>query len=414
MSKPPYMQKKLVIVCLINFLVAALMGLMLRYVFVLPLHEFIKPIPLQFRNLMHAHSHGAMLGWVYLMLYVLIVHHFIPEKKPVYNRLFWLTEIAVIGMMLSFPFQGYAAISISFSTLHIICSYLFIRLVWKNHKVHSKPIRLLLKASLVFMFVSTIGIWCLGPAAALLGIESAFFQIAIQFFLHFQFNGWFLFAVLAVFLHQFPVEHTKQFQMFFKTLIAGTILTFALSVSWFAFHPLLLWINGLGVLFQLVAGVYFILLLRPHWSKFWNKSIPLAKWMYGLALFSFMLKIALQSSSIIPEVSRMAYQYHNFVIGFIHLMMLGVISGFLFAFLLESSLRSLKSKLLKIGVYSFIIGFIATEFLLLLQGLFYYSGLGMIPNYYLLLFIFSIFLPLGISFILINIINHGTKTFKTT
>ncbi|MEO8774142.1 MAG: hypothetical protein ABI263_03225 [Gelidibacter sp.] len=408
------MHKKLVIVCLINFLVAAIMGLMLRYVFVLPLHDFVKPLPFQFRNLMHGHSHVAMLGWVYLMLYLLIVHHFIPDKKTAFNRLFWLTEIAVVGMMLSFPFQGYAAISISFSTLHIICSYLFIRLVWKNQKVKSKPIRLLLKVSLVLMFVSTIGIWCLGPAAALLGIDSAFFQIAIQFFLHFQFNGWFLFAVLAVFLNQFPIENLKQFQIFFKTLIVGTILTFALPISWFAFHPLMPWINGLGVLLQLVSGYYFIQLLRPHWSEFWDKSSQLAKSVYGLALISFVLKIALQSSSIVPEVSAMANQYHNFVIGFIHLMMLGVITGFLFAFILESSLPSLKNKLLNFGIYSFIIGFIATEFLLLLQGLYYYLGLGMMPNYYMLLFIFSILLPLGILFILLNILNHETKTFKTT
>ncbi len=408
------MQKKLVIVCLINFLVAATMGLMLRYVFALPLHDFVKPIPLQFRNLMHAHSHGAMLGWVYLMLYVLIVHHFIPDKKRIYNRLFWVTEIAVIGMLISFPFQGYAAISISFSTLHIICSYLFIRLIWKNHKIESKPIQLLLKASLVFMFVSTIGIWCLGPAAAILGIESAFFQIAIQFFLHFQFNGWFLFAVLAVFLPGFFIENTKRFQVFFKTLIGGTILTFALPVSWFAYHSILPWINGVGVLLQLVAGYYFILLLRPHWTKFWQKTLPLSKWMYGLALLSFVLKIALQTSSIIPEVSMMANQYHNFVIGFIHLMMLGVITGFLFAFLLESSLISIKSKSLNLGIYSFIIGFIATEFILLLQGLFYYFALGMIPNYYMLLFFFSILLPLGILFILVNLLNHETKTIKTT
>ena len=408
------MQKKLVIVCLINFLVAATMGLMLRYVFALPLHDFVKPIPLQFRNLMHAHSHGAMLGWVYLMLYVLIVHHFIPDKKRIYNRLFWVTEIAVIGMLISFPFQGYAAVSISFSTLHIICSYLLIRLIWKNHKIESKPIQLLLKASLVFMFVSTIGIWCLGPAAAILGIESAFFQIAIQFFLHFQFNGWFLFAVLAVFLPGFFIENTKRFQVFFKTLIGGTILTFALPVSWFAYHSILPWINGVGVLLQLVAGYYFILLLRPHWTKFWQKTLPLSKWMYGLALLSFVLKIALQTSSIIPEVSMMANQYHNFVIGFIHLMMLGVITGFLFAFLLESSLISIKSKSLNLGIYSFIIGFIATEFILLLQGLFYYFALGMIPNYYMLLFFFSILLPLGILFILVNLLNHETKTIKTT
>lgn len=400
------MQKKLVIICLINFLVAALMGLFLRMVYVFP-------ISIEYRHLMHAHSHGAMLGWVYLMLYVLIVHYFIPEKKPIYNRLFWLTEIAVAGMMLSFPFQGYAAISISFSSLHIFCSYYFVHLAWKNMRVTYQPVRMLLKAALIFMLLSTIGIWCLAPAAAILGQDSPFFQTAIQFFLHLQFNGWFLFAVLAVFLRQFPLLDQSHFRKFFSILIASTLLTFALPVSWFVFHPILLWINGLGVLLQLLAGYYFIRLLRPHWREFWTNKPQLIKWAYGLALISFILKVTLQSSSVFPEISAMAYNYHNFVIGFIHLMMLGVISGFLFAFLLESPLMSVTSNFLKFGFYSFMVGFITTELILLLQGLFYYYAWGMLPNYFWLLFLLSILLPLGIIFIILNILNYG-KTSKTT
>lgn len=408
------MQKKLVIVCLINFLIATFMGLTLRYVFALPFHEFLPPAPVEYRNLMHAHSHSAMLGWVYLMLYVLIVHYFIPEKKPIFIRLFWLTEIAVVGMMLSFPIEGYGVFSISFSTLHIISSYIFIRLVWKNLEVKSKPIRHLLKASLIFMFVSTMGIWGVGPAAALYGVNSAFFQLTLQFFLHFQFNGWFLFAVLAIFLNRFAIPDNVVFNRFYNMLIVGTVLTYALPVSWFAYHPSTLWINGIGVLAQLGSGYYFIKIVRPFWSDFWSKTCALAKWMYGLALLSFVLKIVLQTASILPEVARMAFQYHNFVIGFIHLMMLGVISGFLLAFLLESSLMRLNQKTAHFGVSSFMIGFVATELILLLQGLFYYTGYGMIPNYYLLLFLFSILLPLGIFVILLNILNHETKTYKTT
>lgn len=400
------MQKKLVIVCLINFLVAALMGLFLRMVYVFP-------ISTEYRNLMHAHSHGAMLGWVYLMLYVLIVQHFVPENKPIFNRLFWLTEIAVIGMMLSFPFQGYAAISITFSSLHIFCSYYFVRLVWKHMKVAYQPVRMLIKAALIFMLFSTVGVWCLAPAAALLGQDSPFFQIAIQFFLHLQFNGWFLFAILALFMRQFPRLNMILFHRFFKLLIAATILTFALPVSWFAFHPALLWINGLGVVLQLWAGIYFIRLLQPHWQEFWRKKPILIKWAYGLALISFIIKVTLQSSSIFPEISSMAYNYHNFVIGFIHLMMLGVISGFLFAFLFESPLIEIKSKSLNFGFYSFIIGFITTELILLLQGFYYYYAWGMLPNYFWILFLCSILLPFGIIFIILNILNYG-KTFKTT
>ena len=78
------MQKTNVVICLINFIVAALMGLALRY-------SFLESVGVNYRFLTHAHSHVAMLGWVYLMLYVCIVHYFVPEKKPIYNRLFWFS-----------------------------------------------------------------------------------------------------------------------------------------------------------------------------------------------------------------------------------------------------------------------------------------------------------------------------------
>lgn len=401
------MPKKLVLVCLFNLLMAGLLGLTLRYF-------FVQSVPMNFRFLTHTHSHAAMLGWVYLMLYLLIVHNFIPEKKPIYHWLFWLTQIAVIGMILSFPFQGYAAISISFSSLHIFCSYYFVRLVWKNHLVNSTPIRYLLKASLLFMLLSTIGIWCLGPAASLLGQASEFFQISIQFFLHFQFNGWFLLAVLAIFLNQFMIKNNGIFKRFFWLLIVATILTFALPVSWFAFHPAFLWINGLGILLQLCALYYFIKVVQPHWSVFWSNISNFSKLMYRLALISFVLKIVLQTSSIIPQVAEMAYQYRNFVIGFIHLLMLGVITGFLFSFLLQQPKLTHKNRILKISMYSFVFGFFTTELLLFGQGWLYFLGMGMMPHYYLILFISSIFLPAGILFFILNIVYHDRKAIKTT
>jgi hypothetical protein len=390
------MQKSWLLTCLINFLIAAILGLLLRFVFVFP-------VGINFRYLTHAHSHVAMLGWVYLMLFSFIVYYFIPKYSKAYSRLFWVTEIAVVGMMLSFPFQGYASISISFSTLHIFCSYFFFRLVWKDQACNNLPERYLLKTSLLFMLLSTIGIWFLGPAVATMGNQSAFFNIAIQFFLHFQFNGWFLFAVLAIFfkiLSKLELKiDLKKFKWFFRSLIFATVMTMALPVSWYAFHPILLWINGLGVIAQLVAVVFFIVLLKPVWPFFWSQISSLTKLMFGFALICFALKIGMQTASLFPEIAQLSAQIRNFVIGFIHLLMLGVISGFLFAFLLQSQFVNPESKLLKWGIAVFLAGFLATELLLFIQGGMFYFGIGLIPHYYLGLFVFSAFLAIGILLI---------------
>ena len=399
------MPKKLVIVCLLNFFIAALLGLALRY-------SIIYPIGFNYRFLTHAHSHVAMLGWVYLMLYVLIVKYFVPRKKPIFNKLFWFTELAVIGMLFSFPFQGYAAVSISFSTLHIFCSYYFVYLIWKYHKTDSKVTAYMLKASLVFMLVSTVGVWCLGPAVKMAGQASAFYQIAIQFFLHFQFNGWFLIAVIGLLFHQLKIPDSKQFRLFFKLLIASTVLTFALPVSWFAPHVSLLWINGIGLVLQFVSLYYFVKIVQQPFKHFITKEAKITRFMFHFAVLFYAIKIGLQTISLVPEVANTLYEHRNFIVGFIHLTMLGTVSGFLFAFIFQSNVVKNHSTI-TFGVYTFVLGFILTQLILLIQGCMFYFNQGLFSQYHLLLFLFSVPLPLGIGIIIYSILktsNHVAET----
>ncbi len=93
------------------------------------------------------------------------------------------------------------------------------------------------------------------------------------------------------------------------------------------------------------------------------------------------------------------------IIGFIHLTMLGVISGFLFSFILQSRLV-INNNLLRTGIYAFLLGFILTEIILLIQGGMFYLKSGFMPNYYLLLFIFSLLMPFGIFLLIANILKH--------
>ncbi|RVT77704.1 hypothetical protein EOD40_07865 [Flavobacterium sufflavum] len=404
------MQKSWLIACFINFFIAALMGLLLRLLYVFP----IEIVNYQF--LLHGHSHVAMLGWVYLMLYSLMVHFFIPkekQQKPVYNRLFWVTEIAVIGMMFRFPVEGYALFSIVFSTLHIFCSYYFCRLVWKDAHTDSLPEKLLLRTALFFMILSTFGVWCLGPAVGLLGKASAFYQIAIQFFLHFQFNGWFLFTVLALFFHQLKVNiDEKQFRLFYNLLVAATILTLALPVSWYLPNPVFHWINSIGVLLQLLSFIICIQIIRPHFQTFFSTLRPIEKLVYGFALTSLFLKVIIQLVVLIPEFAQISHQIRNLVIGYIHLTMLGIITGFLFAFLLKNSFLNKENNWVKYGMKLFIMSFILTELTLFFQGIYFVLAKEQLPMYYQNLFITSIFLPIAILMIIFSLFKGIIKSHK--
>ena len=391
------MTKKLVIVCLFNFLIAALMGLLLRFANIYPLH-------INYRYLTHAHSHIAMLGWAYLMLYLLLVNYFVLEKKTIYTRLFWITQVAVWGMMFSFPFQGYAVVSITFSTLHILCSYVFIFVIWKQIKTKKRISEILLKTSLSFMALSTLGVWLLGPAVGLYGNTSDFYQIAIQFFLHFQFNGWFLFAVMGLFFHILGIKDSVECQVIYWTLLLATLFTFALPINWYFTHETLYWGNAFGVLLQVVAFILFLKIIKPTLHSMLSKASKLEIYLYSVSIFCLSIKVALQLTSLLPDFSQVIYQHRYFVIGFIHLLMLGTVTGFLFAFLMRNQLTRPSSSL-SFGVFCFLAGFLLTEMLLFIQGYLYFAELPIMPHYNLFLFIASIFLPIGIALILYNLIN---------
>lgn len=404
------MKKSWLLSCFINFFIASVMGLLLRTMHVVPLDW------VNYQFLLHGHSHVAMLGWVYMMLYALIFHFFLPkeaQQKTVYNKLFWITEIAVIGMMIYFPFQGYALFSITFSTLHILCSYYFCRLMWKDSQPKTIPEKLLLRTALFFMVLSTLGVWCLGPALGLLGKASAFYQIAIQFFLHFQFNGWFLFAVLALFFNQLNATvNEKQFRLFYNLLVVSTVFTLALPVSWFLTDPIFHWINILGVSLQLVAFLIFVKMMRPHFQLFFNSLKKMEKTVFSFALFCLGLKVGIQLVVIIPELAQVSHQIRNFVIGFIHLTMLGIITGFLFAIALKNSFLDPKNKFIQWGISLFLVGFVLTEALLFLQGLFLYFNEGEFPFYNQYLLLASSFLPVGLCFIVSSIYSSKNSLFS--
>jgi hypothetical protein len=206
-----------------------------------------------------------------------------------------------------------------------------------------------------------------------------------------------LFAVLALFFNQFhAIININQFRKFYRLLVLATFLTMALPVSWYLSNSIFYWINSLGVLLQLWSFLIFIKMIRPHFQSFFNKLQAAEKLFYGLALTSLGLKIIIQLVVLVPELAQVSHQIRNFVIGYIHLTMLGIITGFLLAFTLQNELINKKKSFVNWGIKLFLVGFTSSELLLFIQGSYLFLNLGQFKMYYQNLFLSSLFLPLGI------------------
>ena len=362
---------------------------------------------LDYMNWLHGHSHVAMLGWAYLALYVLIGSRFIPAEiwsKPFYARLFWFTQIAVIGMMFSFPAQGYGPVSITFSALHVVASYMFCYRAWRDMVFQQTEVRIIMRTALVFLVVSTLGVWFLGPLAMSGQRSSILYQLVIQFYLHFQFHGWFTFAVLALLLDVLvkgPISR-QLFKRFYYLLLGGTVLTYSLVLNWGYNNDFSLILNGIGLLMQFMA---LILVLRGFNNQINAESsryVTIAKVFFMFGIASWVLKIIVQTLVIVPQVAVISYNLRPLMIGFIHLTLLGFISGFLLGILFHVGILRVRDGWVLSGGVIFIIGFVITEFLLFVQGLFYWIRWGQLPYYHELIFGASVLLPLGILVILLN------------
>ncbi len=187
-------------IAVINLAIVALLGTIMRYKigFALPF--------LDQKFLQESHSHFAFTGWITHTLYFLLVNIFrsslpsIDEKA--YRLLILFNLLTAYGMLISFAIQGYGPVSIVFASLSIIIGYLF---VWRALKdagrlPDSHPGKNWIKAALWFSVLSTLGTMVLSWMMATRQYDQETYLASVYFYLHFQYNGWFLFACFGIFL----------------------------------------------------------------------------------------------------------------------------------------------------------------------------------------------------------------------
>jgi hypothetical protein len=391
------MIRKWVRLSILYLFLVGVLGCLLRLIFFSPVEG------VNFRYFLHAHSHIAFLGWVFNALFAGFIFVYIPEKAKNYLLLFWLLQFTVLGMLISFPLQGYAAVSITFSTLHIFLSYWFAARFRKDtSKLNNRagPFSLsLIRWGLIFMIFSSIGPFALGVIMAKGLSGTDFYQLSVYFYLHFQYNGWFSFAIFGLFfsiLEKNNIFFSSAYaKKFLWLMVVACFLGYSLSTLWTQ-PPVIFYVTGFAAAcLQLLAWRYLHVIISN--SK--NQKIALnSSWtlkLMKIAYGAFIIKIILQFASAIPIVADLAYRIRNFTIGYLHIVLIGFVTVFLLAWFSQVKLLNLKQKISKMGIILFLIGFLFSEILIFLQPIMLMLGLGNLTFSYKLVFFVSLLMPAG-------------------
>lgn len=381
----------------IYLIIVGLLGIFLRMLFFSPIEG------INYRHLLHAHSHVAFLGWVFNALFAGLLLAYIPDKTKQYRLLFWLLQIAVIGMLVTFPIQGYAAASITFTSLHVFLSWWFavkfIKGVGKHDFTRHRLSLSFVKWSLFFMIFSSIGPFALGFIMAK-DLSGPVANLAIYFYLHFQYDGWFTFAVFGLFFwfvekHNLlmPSYYTRRFLIF---LAAACLPAYSLSTLWV--HPPS-WVYAIAMIaatLQLFALAYLLFIVKKLRKALKPILTKRTRQLFVFALFAFSTKIVLQFASAFPAIADMAYTVRSFTIGYLHIVFLGFVTVFLIGWFAQVQLIHLTRRIISVALLLFLSGFVLSELLIFFQPVLAMQGIA-IPYYYETLFAISILMPLGIG-----------------
>ena len=396
-------------IALLNLCIVASLGVLLRTKMIFPLEA------VEFPNILEAHYHFAMNGWITFTLMVLMVYELLPEylnQKPVYLWMRLGMLFTSYGLAISFVIDGYNPVTMSFITLYIVLAFAF-AWIFIRDLIKAKPakaISILCICGLISLVLS-----CLGPETFLGYVIAAHSMNVLLFrdtaytYLHFQYNGFFPLVIFALFFNYLSSKDislkARQGILRVAIILPITIIpTLFLSYLWHYPNIYVRTISAIGCICMFVFLVFFFKLLNSVWShlKLMNRY---AKFLGVLSIISLTVKIILQVGTVIPYIGVIVFGNRPIIIGYIHLVMLGFVTLFLLSHFLRNDLLNSNYALTRTAILIFASGVAINEFLLMMQGL-TQIFMKFYPIYLWLLWITLIWLLLGAILILISRIKY--------
>lgn len=389
-------------VALFNLMILAGIGLLLRCKIVFPI-EFIDQ-----KHLLHGHSHFAFSGWVSQALMTLIIASVYNKTseypRPVFRRILLFNLIASYGMLITFIIQGYGPFSIFFSTASIFISYFFAIRIWKDLPTdkEQKTRNFLFRSALVFNAISSIGAFALATMMATHTIHQNWYLASVYFFLHFQYNGWFMMTCFGLFfclLENWKLQSAGNHRIA-QLMVLSCIPAYFLSTLWM---DLPVWLYAIIVAAAFTQMTAWFVLLKSCYRNRTAIRSNISFEVYVILMLvavAMSIKLILQLGSTIPSLADWAFGFRPIVIGYLHLVLLGIISLFIIAMGLQQNFILNSHKTIS-GIMLFIGGIFLNEILLMTQGVAAISMM-LIPFVNELLLIPALVMLLGIIRILIT------------
>ncbi|KPL86970.1 hypothetical protein [Ardenticatena maritima] len=305
------------------FVVAIATGVFYRYGMLTPL-----PGGLALPNVRHAHSHLMYFGWVTPLLMVLISETVAPQR-PFGRRLVWGLIALAVPTWALFLRYGYGVVALGearlplatiFSSLHMLVWYAFaaayVRATWGMRRT---PALRVWDVALAFLVLASGGAWARAAFVALDVRDPFLTTAAVHLFLDLFSDGWFLFALLGVWLARFPALWTPRLRLLTLGMAVGAPLAFLLGVPVALTPPHVRWVaSGGGLLLALGCVGYALALWRE------------VRGVERLALFFLVLKATGLMVASLPAGAMWGEQV-GLRIPYLHWFLLGTVSVVLLA-----------------------------------------------------------------------------------
>lgn len=359
-------------ISLFNLFLVALLGLLMRYKigFSFPFFEQ--------KSLLFSHYHFAFFGWIGHALMTLMVQRLESRGQSSfflsYKGIIGLNLLGSYGMLVAFITTGYGMVSTFFLGLSLAASFAFAVRYWTDMPLAgiASNVSLWFKASLIFNLLSAVGVLVIAYMMITRNLHQNAYLAWVYYFLHFQYNGWFFFACMGLFVDyampKYPiVGGWKRGDAAFWLFALSCIPAYFLSTLWL---PIPGWLYGLVILSAVAQSLGWIIILRRlKASGALNRQLPgILQYILLFVGVSVSIKLFLQLGSTVPIISKLAFGFRPVVIAYLHLVLLAIITLFLLFYIYAANLMETSRKIL-LGLVLFSIGVLFNEVVLAVQGI---------------------------------------------